>query len=315
MNDEELYGLLFEHIKIDECGDGSSQLPRFSKLLRWCSPLGCVIQACDETIASPLRSHCVTRPSLFLCATLSADWQGSEPESNMPDVPYGSNTLIAIAMRDTTLWVGKTPCCDRLRSVGIAIPAESLDKLGLGDHFEDMFEDSSATLAVRAFPLPPKLRSLAEEVLAPPQDTSLAGLLIDAHAIEIVVRTFAMLGIDDDASELRDRDRVAVGRVRDLIESDLARDWGLSDLAKIAGLGARSLNTKFRLAFGTTVFDYLKQRRLEFAHEVLSQRKMSVSEIAYHVGYESPANFATAFRRHFGYVPSSLRRPRISLTN
>ncbi|MFZ5689942.1 MAG: helix-turn-helix transcriptional regulator [Pseudomonadota bacterium] len=312
--DRELYGLLFDDIRIEEC-DGSSQLPRFSKLLRWCSPLGCVIQACDQPITAPLYSSCVTRPSLFLSVTLSADWKGCEPESNLPDVPYGGNMLLAIAMRDTTHWVGKTPCCDRLQSVGIAIPASSLEKLGLGDCFEALFDGRKASLAVKASPLPPALRKLAEEMLTLPQDDILSGLRIDARAMELVARSFLVLGIGTDGSDLRDRDRAAVRRVRDMIESDLARNWALPDLAKSAGLGARSLNTKFRQAFGTTVFDYLKQRRLELAHDVLSQRKMSVSEVAYHIGYESPANFATAFRRHFGYVPSSLRRRRSNLTN
>jgi AraC-like DNA-binding protein len=31
---------------------------------------------------------------------------------------------------------------------------------------------------------------------------------------------------------------------------------------------------------------------------------LSVTEAAFRVGYAHPANFATAFRRHFGYSPS-----------
>ncbi len=310
MNDEELYRLLFDEIRIDACADGASQLPRFAKLLRWCSSLGCVIQACDQAITAPLRSYCMTRPSLFLSVTLSADWKHGEPETNLPDVPHGSNMVLAIAIREPTLWIGTTPCCDRLRSVGIAVPADSLVSLGLGDHFEGLFSDTGSPLAVKALPLSARMRSLAEDMLAPAQDSAIDRLLIDAHATEMVARTFAMLGMDCDEAELRDRDRIAVGRVRDLIESDLAREWTLSDLARTAGLGARSLNTKFRAAYGTTVFEFLKRRRFEYAHEALASRRLSVSEIAYQVGYESPANFTTAFRRHFGYVPSALRRTR-----
>ncbi len=310
MNGEELYRLLFDEVRIDACADGTSQVPRFAKLLRWCSSLGCVIQACDQAITAPLRSYCVTRPSLFLSVTLSAGWKDGEPETNLPDVPHANNMVLAIAIREPTLWTGTTPCCDRLRSVGIAVPAESLVSLGLGDHFEDLFEDAGAPLAVRALPLTAKIRSLAEDMLAPPQDGPIRQLLIDAHATEIVARTFEMLGTDCHEAELRDRDRIAVGRVRDLIESDLAREWALTDLARIAGLGARSLNAKFRAAYGTTVFEFLKRRRFEYAHEALASGRLSVSEIAYQVGYESPANFTTAFRRHFGYVPSTLRRSR-----
>src|SRR5262245_13805356 len=138
MDDDKLYRLLFKDIRIDQHGDGVSQLPRFAKLLRWCSSLGCVIQSCDETITTPFHSYCVTRPSLFISAVLSADWRSGRPCTNLTDVPYCGNTLVAIAMREPTVWIGDTPRCNRLRVAGIAVPLESVEALGLGEHFEDM---------------------------------------------------------------------------------------------------------------------------------------------------------------------------------
>lgn len=35
----------------------------------------------------------------------------------------------------------------------------------------------------------------------------------------------------------------------------------------------------------------------------MRERRLSVTQIAYEVGYEHPANFSTAFRRHFGLLP------------
>lgn len=308
----DLYNLLFDKISIVTRDDGHSQLPRFAKLLRWSSSLGCVIQACDEEIASPIRSHCVTKPSLFITAVLRADWKDGEPYSNVTDVPYAKNTLLAVAMREPVTWIGETPRCDRLRVVGIAVPAEKLSAIGLGDHFEDMFDDPGAPIAIKSMSMSPQIRALAEEMLDPSVEGGIGQLLAEAHATEMVARALSAFADKDETTRLNERDRMAVRRVRDLLESDLSYDWALAELAKQAGLSARSLNTKFRIAFGASVFEYLKRRRLEFAHETLMQRRMSVSEIAYRVGYESPANFATAFRRHFGYVPTALLRPRVN---
>ena len=312
MDSGDLYNLLFDEISIVTRDDGRSQIPRFAKLLRWSSSLGCVIQACDEEMSAPIRSHCVTKPSLFLTAILRADWKDGEPYSNVTDVPYVKNTLLAVAMREPVTWVGETPRCDRLRVVGIAAPAEKLSAIGLGDHFDDMFDDPCAPIAIKSMSMSPQIRALAEEMLDPPMEGGIGHLLAEAHATEMVARALSAFADKDEAIKLNERDRTAVRRVRDLLESDLSCDWTLAELAKQAGLSARSLNTKFRIAFGTSVFEYLKHRRLEFAHETLMQRRMSVSEIAYQVGYESPANFATAFRRHFGYVPTALLRPRVN---
>jgi len=312
MDSRDLYNLLFDKISIVTRDDGHSQLPRFAKLLRWSSSLGCVIQACDEELAAPIQSHCVTKPSLFITAILSADWKDGEPYSSVTDVPYAKNTLLAVAMREPVTWLGETPRCNRLRVVGIGLPAETLSAIGLDDHFEDMFDDRCAPIAVKSMQMPPQIKALAEEILDPPMEGGIGHLLAEAHATEMVARALFAFADMNEATRLNERDRAAVKRVRDLLESDLSHDWTLSELAKHAALSARSLNTKFRIAFGASVFEYLKRRRLEFAHEALMQRRMSVSEIAYRVGYKSPANFTTAFRRHFGYVPTALLRQRVN---
>ncbi len=63
----------------------------------------------------------------------------------------------------------------------------------------------------------------------------------------------------EETTRPNERDRMAVRRVRDLLNPICSRDWTLAELAKQAGaLSARSLNTKFRIAFGASVFEYLE---------------------------------------------------------
>ena len=53
-----------------------------------------------------------------------------------------------------------------------------------------------------------------------------------------------------------------------------------------------------------TIIDYLRDRRLEMARIMVRERRLSVAAIAYRVGFASPANFATAYRRRFGRPPT-----------
>ena len=41
------------------------------------------------------------------------------------------------------------------------------------------------------------------------------------------------------------------------------------------------------------------------AAELLSQRKMSIAEVAYEVGFSNPNNFATAFKEMYGMPPTA----------
>jgi AraC-like DNA-binding protein len=60
--------------------------------------------------------------------------------------------------------------------------------------------------------------------------------------------------------------------------------------------------------YGTTPFDYLRDRRLEKAKIFLDEGNMDVTEVAYTVGYSSLSHFAKVFRQYFGTPPSNYRR-------
>jgi AraC-like DNA-binding protein len=59
--------------------------------------------------------------------------------------------------------------------------------------------------------------------------------------------------------------------------------------------------------FGTTVFGYLRARRMERARALLEAGKATVLEAAALVGYSNPSNFAAAFRREFGVNPKAFQ--------
>jgi AraC-like DNA-binding protein len=100
--------------------------------------------------------------------------------------------------------------------------------------------------------------------------------------------------------------------VGDLIKSDLRHPWTIAELAGHAGLARRSFNAQFHRMYGVSASDFLRTSRLAYAREALLQQGLSVTEAAYAVGYTNPANFSTAFRRHFGYVPSSCQRDKLA---
>ena len=74
----------------------------------------------------------------------------------------------------------------------------------------------------------------------------------------------------------------------------------------MAGFNETLLKGRFRALFGTSVFAYLRQIRMEEARRLLLERHLNVTEVAQRVGYANPSKFAAAFRRQFGKSPSAL---------
>jgi len=77
-------------------------------------------------------------------------------------------------------------------------------------------------------------------------------------------------------------------------------------------MGHCTLNKGFREIFGMTPFAYLTRYRMEQAERWLRQPGCSVADVANQVGYANPAQFAAAFKRHFGMTPKDCMRGAIS---
>ncbi|MFY3384102.1 helix-turn-helix transcriptional regulator [Paracidovorax sp. MALMAid1276] len=94
------------------------------------------------------------------------------------------------------------------------------------------------------------------------------------------------------------------------LQTDSAMDMSLDALARQAGTNANTLQRHFRAVYGTTVFDFVREHRLQRARLALEHDGMSVGQAALVAGYNSAANFATAYRRRFG-LPPKLSRGRV----
>lgn len=96
--------------------------------------------------------------------------------------------------------------------------------------------------------------------------------------------------------------------VRDILMDDPSGDYTLISLAHRVGTNECTLKKAFKAEFGTTVFGFLTQRRMELAMHYLTETKLPLGEIGVKLGYEHQSHFTTAFRRFHGHTPSSFRR-------
>jgi AraC family transcriptional regulator len=99
-----------------------------------------------------------------------------------------------------------------------------------------------------------------------------------------------------------------VRRIPDLVEAHLAEDLSVDVLAREAGLAPRAFARAFRRQFGTPVHQYVLERRLEKAKELLAATDESIVEIALRTGFSSQSHLATAFRKLTGFTPKQYRK-------
>lgn len=91
--------------------------------------------------------------------------------------------------------------------------------------------------------------------------------------------------------------------------SEGALDLGsVEELARRLGVGARHLRRLFQEHLGTTPSAIAQTRRVHFAHQLLIETELSITEIAFASGFASVRRFNSALREAFQVSPSTLRQ-------
>ena len=99
-----------------------------------------------------------------------------------------------------------------------------------------------------------------------------------------------------------------IRKVRDLIEANISdADYGLLQLCRAVGISRSQLFRKLKALTGKSTSAFIRSIRLQKAKELLLNTELNVSEIAYDVGFSSPAYFSKAFSEEFGNTPSKIR--------
>ncbi|WP_370207243.1 AraC family transcriptional regulator [Pararhodobacter marinus] len=94
------------------------------------------------------------------------------------------------------------------------------------------------------------------------------------------------------------------------IQSDLSRTLVVGELAQRVGMSPSAFFEHFRAITGTSPLQYQKELRLLNARDALRSSDAKVSDVAFRVGYESPAQFSRDYSRKFGRSP---RQDRVAL--
>jgi AraC-like DNA-binding protein len=87
----------------------------------------------------------------------------------------------------------------------------------------------------------------------------------------------------------------------------------VADLADLAGMSASTFHRHFRAATSMTPIQFQKQIRLQEARVLLRTQATTAADVAYQVGYTSPAHFTREYHKAFGRTPGEDRTKFISL--
>lgn len=137
----------------------------------------------------------------------------------------------------------------------------------------------------------------------------LAARFIECRVHELLILLIHHLSLSD---KLPQPDQLEINKaeaVKKMIADDLSRLYKVETLARKVHTTEPKLQATFKHLYGTTVGKFSRELHLKRAHELLSDAsgpRETLLSIALSVGYNDVANFANAFKQHFGYPPGAI---------
>ncbi len=163
----------------------------------------------------------------------------------------------------------------------------------------------------KVFPLCNKKKNTLDALLNHSYSGALENIFVNAKVHELLL--FSMDCLVDEKEEgfackfLADesgRDRIYLAR--DILLQHIGDPITIKELSRKVAMNECYLKKGFKEVFGTTIFDFYQQQRMEHAKYLLYEKSLSVTDVSALLGYSSISHFSAAFKKHTGLKPCEL---------
>lgn len=97
--------------------------------------------------------------------------------------------------------------------------------------------------------------------------------------------------------------------ITEVIEENIFNPVSLNDLAYLSGRSLSTFKREFKEIYNTSPLNYIRNRRLDKAKELLTHTSFSVTDVCFSTGFENVSHFSKVFKERFGISPSLLKKP------
>ncbi len=149
-----------------------------------------------------------------------------------------------------------------------------------------------------------------QNVLHCPLKGRLGEMMMETAIVQIILLQLDSLFQRNECAARTDLSKRDIGLVHDLrdhLTKTFLEDHSLTDLARNFATNTNKLITTFKKVFGRSIFDYLQELRMDHARELLLEGDVQITEVARILKYKNPNHFSSAFKKHFGVSPSSVK--------
>ena len=138
----------------------------------------------------------------------------------------------------------------------------------------------------------------------------IAFLFYSQHRLqtEITEEVVPQLENVQEAIQLSRRDEAFTERLKQIVDAHLTDpNLNVEYLASLLQLSRTQIFRRVKSVSGKGPLDYIRERRLIRANELLHTTDMTVQQVALELCFSSPGYFTKCYKEYFGHLPSSVK--------
>ncbi|GAB2792549.1 AraC family transcriptional regulator [Rhabdobacter roseus] len=247
--------------------------------------------------------------NFFMAGHLDTHFSGLGHDLNMRP---GYHNLVYSPSGQSINWIGRKQTMEMLHI--------SLDKdfylscLSIQDAWSerianDLSRSRPCSGRRETLPSTPHMLRLIDSIRHDQTARPIQNLLVQSRVLELVALQMEQFGTPTPThEEMRPDEAEKLHELRKYLDANFLSELSLTQLSRICLLNEFKVKRGFKLLFGTTVFNYLRKLRMEYAGNLLRHGGYSVDEVAAVLGYEHAQHFSVAFKKYTGVSPSQYQR-------
>ena len=141
-------------------------------------------------------------------------------------------------------------------------------------------------------------------------------LLLESKVIELMalqITQYEELERIQTPTTLKKEELERMQQAREILIGHTGDQLSLRTLAHLVGTNEYNLKRDFKTVFGTSVYRYLSQYKMEQAKDLMINTNNTIAEISQRIGYKHATHFTSAFKKYFGYLPNKIKSGKLSL--
>lgn len=150
-----------------------------------------------------------------------------------------------------------------------------------------------------------QMYEIIEQIMQCKREGLFKKMFLESKVIELLLLQLEQFQTESPyVGSLKKQDIDKIYAVRNFIVQNINSTHSLIDLAHEVGTNDFILKKGFKELFGTTVFGFWADEKMEYAKQLLSNQQLNITEVSELIGYKNQRHFSSAFKKKYGIVPS-----------